>query len=136
MGKPEEVGGYEDASRKKGSKKSDRERFLQKQIDSLKEQLNAQVDKVNALKQTFQQQMEKLHSVNDKLQENAMALVEKHDSRLIKYMELSDQADVMEAALAKLGYDSRGEALPEEDSSPDEEGGEVSTPEVLEEAET
>lgn len=134
MAKPEEVGGYADA-RMKGSKKSDRERFLEKRIDTLKEQLNSQLDKVKGLKQTFQTQMEKMRTVNDKLQEDNMELIQKHDNRLIKYMELSDQADVMERALAKLGYDTRGEALPEEDSSPDEEGGEAGAAEVLEEGE-
>ena len=111
------------------SKKSEREHYLQKQVDQLKNQLNGQLDKVKALKQTFKDSMEKMRAVNDKLQEEKGVLVDKHDSRLIKYMELSDAFDELEREVNEL----RGTTLPEEDQASGQEGGETGPAEVLEE---
>lgn len=95
----------------KGSPKTEREQYLEKQIGTLKGALNGANDKANALKKTYQRSMDDMKAVNDKLQKDNMQLVEKHDDRLMKYMELVDESDVMEAALKKLGYDAKGEAI-------------------------
>ena len=97
--------------RVKGSAKSERNKYLEKQVEDLKAALNGSHDKVNALKKTYQRSMDDMKVVLDKLQKDNMALVEKHDERLIKFMELSDEADVMNTALNKLGYDSKGNPL-------------------------
>lgn len=129
MAIPEPV---ENEFRTKGTQKSDRELYLQKQIDTLKEQLNSQLDKTKALKSTFQNQMDKMREVNNKLQEEIMSVVQKHDDRLIKYMDLSDQFDALEAKYNEL----RGVELPEQAEVPNEEGGEDGTAEVLAEGES
>lgn len=126
MAIPEAV---ENEFRMKGSQKSDRERTLQKRVDVLKDQLNAQVDKVNGLKDTFKRKMASMKEVNDKLQSDMQEVVGKHDDRLIKYLELSDQFDELEAKYNEL----RGIELPEETEVQDENGGETGATEVLEE---
>lgn len=100
MAKPEAVENEftEVGFRLKGSQKSEREVYLQKQNDNLKKALNDSHDKVAGLKMTYQATLNKLKEQNDKLQQENMDIVAKHDLRLIKYMELKDQFDELEAA--------------------------------------
>lgn len=159
MAIPEPV---ENEFRTKGTQKSDRELYLQKQIDTLKDQLNSQLDKTKALRSTFQSQMDKMREVNDKLQTELMGVVQKHDDRLIKYMDLSDQYDALHAKLLDAPvaaqdmstdetllflsdwfdwykenvHDLRGKQLPKKAAVPDKKGGKGGAAEVLAEGES